>query len=942
MPAPSTRLAVSVLKLILEEGGKLQALEFDEERVTIGRTADNAVRISDALSSRHHCQISRTGDGYQAEDLKSRNGTKLNGEPLTQATLLQPGDRIEVGDSIVHYAERLDAPRPRAATKRRASAKRAAEPPAEPAAGPLKASDGASLRVTSGADAGKTARLAPLPFVVGRKKGASLQLQDEDLSNEHCMVVEDQGVLHLVDLGSTNGTFLDGERLRGRAQLRPGVTIRLGAGLTLEVVGPGGAKPSARKASAEGSARSARPKSARAERPEPEPEALSAETPAEAVDEVQDLDALGGDESDEAPAPRGAPSARGAPARASGRPLERGAPRGPAAASAGGSAMEAEAVGADLGTRLEAAARGGGQGGAAVGVVVVLGALLLAVGAGALAVNSLLRRPDKDPSPEDNLLAENWSFEEAGPGGALPGWELSADQALRVAGGRAAYGQHALSLKVAPDSRPELRSAPVRVSVGRQYRVRASLALGGGTGAALVVEWRNETDPAFQRTSVAVALPVAPAEREWRDVSGTVVAPRGATLARVVGVALADGAGEVRFDRLAFAPEKGEGQEGGSLERLAGPAGVELLLDPRGVAILERKGSEVLCELGLALDPRDPLAHQGAMRLDQPLGPQADGSLLALGALPYARPETKPDLAFSAVSTSDGVRMRWSLGAATGPLWLTFRIPHLKDADPLTLDGNAFPAALAAEGQAWEQVSELSLWRGGEQVSLRFSAPARLEARAIGTGAAFAVAIPPGSVSTGEVGVGVALGAASQTARAEEQLLLRQAESARRAGELGKAIAALEALCARFPHEKELVARAQRELTELRQRAARLEKAVEWARVEGRDAPVAGLLAAARSALADLERVFPGSRELERARERLNELEVARRELERRDLSARARELVERGLKHREAGRVHLARRLWTQVVELFPADLKEVTEAKGRLEAMPAAGAPR
>ena len=44
---------VSVLKLILEEGGELKELAFEgQEQVTIGRTADNAVRISDALSSR--------------------------------------------------------------------------------------------------------------------------------------------------------------------------------------------------------------------------------------------------------------------------------------------------------------------------------------------------------------------------------------------------------------------------------------------------------------------------------------------------------------------------------------------------------------------------------------------------------------------------------------------------------------------------------------------------------------------------------------------------------------------------------------------------------------------------------------------------------------------------------------------------------------------------
>ena len=76
------------LQLILEEAGKLKAFGFDSNRITIGRTADNAVKIADALSSRHHCQIRLDGNDYLVEDLKSRNGTRLNGVPLTEARVL--------------------------------------------------------------------------------------------------------------------------------------------------------------------------------------------------------------------------------------------------------------------------------------------------------------------------------------------------------------------------------------------------------------------------------------------------------------------------------------------------------------------------------------------------------------------------------------------------------------------------------------------------------------------------------------------------------------------------------------------------------------------------------------------------------------------------------------------------------------------------------------
>jgi len=64
--------------------------------------------------------------------------------------------------------------------------------------------------------------------VVGRDPSAELPLQDEGISRRHCQVSYDGDHFVLEDLGSTNGTLLNGERIDGVVRLRPGDRIFLG------------------------------------------------------------------------------------------------------------------------------------------------------------------------------------------------------------------------------------------------------------------------------------------------------------------------------------------------------------------------------------------------------------------------------------------------------------------------------------------------------------------------------------------------------------------------------------------------------------------------------------------------------------------------------------------------------------------------------------------
>ena len=100
-------------QLIMQRGPEVnQIYELTEERLQIGRSADNNIAINDAEVSRRHAVLVRQPDGnYTIEDLGSTNGTFINGVRIQGATLLNEGNTVDFGDSIrLVYAEAVVLP----------------------------------------------------------------------------------------------------------------------------------------------------------------------------------------------------------------------------------------------------------------------------------------------------------------------------------------------------------------------------------------------------------------------------------------------------------------------------------------------------------------------------------------------------------------------------------------------------------------------------------------------------------------------------------------------------------------------------------------------------------------------------------------------------------------------------------------------------------------
>ncbi|MDP3908784.1 MAG: FHA domain-containing protein, partial [Gemmatimonadales bacterium] len=96
-------------------------------------------------------------------------------------------------------------------------------PPSAPGAGGL-----ANLLIRAGTLKGQRLVVKTPVVNIGRADYNDCVLPDESVSTSHAKLQRREGVWVLVDLDSTNGTFVDGERIKGESPLAPGATVRFG------------------------------------------------------------------------------------------------------------------------------------------------------------------------------------------------------------------------------------------------------------------------------------------------------------------------------------------------------------------------------------------------------------------------------------------------------------------------------------------------------------------------------------------------------------------------------------------------------------------------------------------------------------------------------------------------------------------------------------------
>jgi pSer/pThr/pTyr-binding forkhead associated (FHA) protein len=285
---PDTPKAGAPGKATTGTGGRLVCLTDGREyqvigaALTLGRDAKADVVITGGQLSRRHAEIVATPRGYMLVDY-SANGTWVNGERVQNQRLLARADIIRMGEEEFRfYADLAPAapPPPQAAAPPAPSPPAPATtlpppaplpiPPGPPAAphsaaqlvntgfvqspiapaghglppapahppvaaapapAPARAAGPTSLAkfvVRSGPQKGERL-LVKVPIVnIGRADYNDLVLSDESVSGQHAKLTRREGIWILVDLGSTNGTMVDGERIAEDTPLAPGCFVRFG------------------------------------------------------------------------------------------------------------------------------------------------------------------------------------------------------------------------------------------------------------------------------------------------------------------------------------------------------------------------------------------------------------------------------------------------------------------------------------------------------------------------------------------------------------------------------------------------------------------------------------------------------------------------------------------------------------------------------------------
>jgi pSer/pThr/pTyr-binding forkhead associated (FHA) protein len=232
-------------------GGRIVCLTDGREytmtgpTLVFGRDAGSDIVVTGTEVSRRHAEIQSTPEGYVLNDL-SVNGTYVNGDRMGRQYQLARADVIRIGhDEFRFYADvasppargrrsvpPVTAPQPPTGAGARLSDTLMGMPqpvpsvtdtPTQPQVAPL-----ASLLVRSGAMKGR--RLAvKVPVVnIGRADFNDVVISDPSVSTSHAKLQRRDDVWILTDLGSTNGTFVEGERLSGEVALGPGTTVKFG------------------------------------------------------------------------------------------------------------------------------------------------------------------------------------------------------------------------------------------------------------------------------------------------------------------------------------------------------------------------------------------------------------------------------------------------------------------------------------------------------------------------------------------------------------------------------------------------------------------------------------------------------------------------------------------------------------------------------------------
>jgi pSer/pThr/pTyr-binding forkhead associated (FHA) protein len=150
--------------------------------VTIGRSSKSDIVVRDSAVSQRHCQITQLDNGgYTLYDCGSTNGTFVNGKRISGQVALNISDVVQIGNTTLPWQKYFGS-----------------------------------------SETAKT-------IIVGRNSDNDISIDDGQASRHHCQISRlENGVIYITDLQSTNGTYVNGQRIVGQILLHKGDKVTIG------------------------------------------------------------------------------------------------------------------------------------------------------------------------------------------------------------------------------------------------------------------------------------------------------------------------------------------------------------------------------------------------------------------------------------------------------------------------------------------------------------------------------------------------------------------------------------------------------------------------------------------------------------------------------------------------------------------------------------------
>lgn len=194
--------------------GVAKQIDLTRNAYSLGRAPSADISIPADVVSRDHGKLEKRTDGWWYRDLDSRNGTYLN-ERQVREIKLQDGMRLQLGrdEKKAVYLTFQDSTEKEPPTPREVGRETVIE----------RATSTTGYVHLQGSTPSKQGR-----HVIGRGKEADIRLQSPVISREHASIQPGTPEWTITDLGSKNGTFLNGKRITRTERLKAGDVIQIG------------------------------------------------------------------------------------------------------------------------------------------------------------------------------------------------------------------------------------------------------------------------------------------------------------------------------------------------------------------------------------------------------------------------------------------------------------------------------------------------------------------------------------------------------------------------------------------------------------------------------------------------------------------------------------------------------------------------------------------